>query len=146
MRKKLEDMNLLDNFLFGSVVTYPVIGEEFTRKLLKIIFGREFKRLSVYPQRVFYEVTIKYMRLMEDEWILINRGRRFGREEGETCKLISQIYKKMQRNKTLKEIAEELEEEITVVEPIYKEVKESGESYDCEQIYEKLTGKSKEEY
>lgn len=53
-KKKLEDMDLLDNFLFGSLVTYPMLGEEFTRKFLKIVFGREFKNLLVIPQRVYY--------------------------------------------------------------------------------------------
>lgn len=53
-KKKLEDMNLLDNFLFGSLVTYPILGEEFTRRFLKIIFGREFKRLLVVPQKIYY--------------------------------------------------------------------------------------------
>lgn len=53
-RKKLEEMGLLDDFLFGSVVTYPEIGEKFVRILLKIIFGREFKHLSVTAQKVFY--------------------------------------------------------------------------------------------
>lgn len=47
-------MNLLDDFLFGSVVTFPEIGEQFVRILLKIIFGREFKYLSVTAQKVFY--------------------------------------------------------------------------------------------
>ncbi len=37
-KRKLKDLNLIDNFLFGSVVTYPGIGEEFSRKLLQIIF------------------------------------------------------------------------------------------------------------
>lgn len=53
-KKKLAEMNLLDDFLFGSVVTYPEIGERFVKILLKIIFGREFKRLSVTAQKVFY--------------------------------------------------------------------------------------------
>lgn len=53
-KKKLEDMDLLDNFLFGTLVTYPVLGEEFTRRFLKIIFGREFKRLLVVPQKIYY--------------------------------------------------------------------------------------------
>lgn len=52
--KKLAEMNLLDNFLFGSVVTYPEIGEEFVRFLLKTILGREVKHLSVTAQKVFY--------------------------------------------------------------------------------------------
>lgn len=52
--KKLEEMNLLDDFLFGSVVTYPEVGERFVRGLLKAIFGREFGHLSVTAQKVFY--------------------------------------------------------------------------------------------
>ncbi len=54
VRKKLAEMNLLDDFLFGSVVAYPEIGERFVRILLKIIFGREFKHLSVTAQKVIY--------------------------------------------------------------------------------------------
>lgn len=53
-RKKLAKMNLLDDFLFGSVVAYPEIGERFVRILLKTIFGRDFKYLSVAPQKVLY--------------------------------------------------------------------------------------------
>lgn len=53
-RKALADMDLLDDFLFGSVVTYPEIGERFVKILLKTIFGKEFKHLSVTAQKVFY--------------------------------------------------------------------------------------------
>lgn len=52
--KRLGEMNLLDDFLFGMVVTYPEIGERFVKSLLKIIFGREFKHLSVTAQKVLY--------------------------------------------------------------------------------------------
>lgn len=53
-RRELAEMNLLDDFLFGSVITFPNIGERFVRILLKTIFGREFKYLSVTAQKVFY--------------------------------------------------------------------------------------------
>lgn len=53
-RKPLEEMNLLDDFLFGSVVTYPEIGERFVRSLLRVIFGKEFRHLSVTAQKVLY--------------------------------------------------------------------------------------------
>ncbi|MDD3337563.1 MAG: Rpn family recombination-promoting nuclease/putative transposase [Lachnospiraceae bacterium] len=53
-RRKLEDLNLLDDFLFGSVVTYPGIGEAFSRELLEIIFERHFGKLKVVPQKVYY--------------------------------------------------------------------------------------------
>lgn len=44
----------MDDFLFGSMVTYPKIGEAFIRELLKTIFGREFGSLTVIPQKVYY--------------------------------------------------------------------------------------------
>ncbi|MEY8522855.1 hypothetical protein AALA90_07500 [Lachnospiraceae bacterium 38-10] len=53
-KRKLQEMNLLDDFLFGTVVTYPEIGERFVKSLLKTVFGREFRHLSVTAQKVFY--------------------------------------------------------------------------------------------
>ncbi len=53
-RKTLREMDLLDDFLFGTMVTYPEIGERFVKSILKTIFGREFKHLSVTAQKVLY--------------------------------------------------------------------------------------------
>ena len=38
-RKRLEDMNLLDDFLFNAVMTFPGIGERFCRLLLQVCWG-----------------------------------------------------------------------------------------------------------
>lgn len=57
-KKKLGEMNLLDDFLFGSVVTYPEIGEQFVRILLKTIFGKKFKHLSITAQKVYYGADV----------------------------------------------------------------------------------------
>ena len=35
-RKRLEEMNLLDDFLFNAVMTFPGIGERFCRLLLQL--------------------------------------------------------------------------------------------------------------
>ena len=53
-RRKLENLNLLDDFLFGTMVTYPGIGEAFVREILKIIFQKEFGPLTVVPQKAYY--------------------------------------------------------------------------------------------
>lgn len=53
-RRKLEELNLLDDFLFGSMVTHPEIGEKFMRELLRVIFQRDFGKLKVIPQKVYY--------------------------------------------------------------------------------------------
>ena len=55
-KRKLEDLNLLDDFLFGSVVTHPEVGEKFVREILKTIFGKDFGKLTVVPQKVYYGI------------------------------------------------------------------------------------------
>lgn len=50
----MAQMSLLDDFLFGSVVSYPEIGEKFVKILLQTIFGREFRHVSVTAQKVYY--------------------------------------------------------------------------------------------
>ena len=44
-RKKLEELNLIDDFLFFKMLENEDIGEEFGRYLLEIIFDRKFGRL-----------------------------------------------------------------------------------------------------
>lgn len=52
-RKRLEDMNLLDDFLFNAVMTFPGIGERFCKLLLQVIFGREIGKLRIVAQKAF---------------------------------------------------------------------------------------------
>ncbi len=54
MKRKLEQLNLLDDFLFGSILSYPEIGEEFCRKILKILLNVDMDRLHIVPQKVYY--------------------------------------------------------------------------------------------
>ncbi len=76
-KRKLNDLNLIDNFLFGSLVTYPGIGEEFSRKLLEIIFQRDFRKLKVMPQKVYYGSDTHlhgarldvYLEEVDKEWV-----------------------------------------------------------------------------
>lgn len=53
-KRKLEELNLLDDFLFGTMVTHPEVGEPFVRELLRIILGRELRNLKIIPQKVYY--------------------------------------------------------------------------------------------
>ena len=52
-RKTLEELNLLDNFLFNTMLTYPDTGEAFIRKLLETLFDRKFPHLKIHPQKTF---------------------------------------------------------------------------------------------
>ena len=45
-RRKLEELSLMDDFLFNAMLTHPETGEKFTNKILKLLFNREFKNLS----------------------------------------------------------------------------------------------------
>ena len=56
-RKKLEELNLLDDFLFNAMMTYPEMGEEFTRKILKLLFNKEFRNLKVIAQKSYGELN-----------------------------------------------------------------------------------------
>lgn len=54
MKRKLEQLNLLDDFLFGSVMSYPGIGEAFCRRILKVLLKVDVEKLHVVPQKVYY--------------------------------------------------------------------------------------------
>ena len=52
-RRKLEELSLMDDFLFNAMLTHPETGEKFTNKILKLLFNREFKNLKVSAQKVY---------------------------------------------------------------------------------------------
>ncbi len=54
MQKTLQELNLIDDFLFFAMLNDEVVGEEFGRYLLEIIFDRKFGKLKVVPQKVYY--------------------------------------------------------------------------------------------
>ena len=58
-----------------------------------------------------------------------------GIQQGEEIKLIELICRKVKKGKALPVIAEELEEEISVVSLIYDAILESAPDYDCGKVY-----------
>lgn len=61
------------------------------------------------------EMGVKYMQAWEEKYY----ERQDGREEGKYLTLIAMIQKKLQKGKSLERIADELEEDISVIEPLY---------------------------
>ena len=61
-RKKLEELNLLDDFLFNAMMTYPEMGEKFTRKILKLLFNKEFRNLKVIAQKSYGGLNTDFRR------------------------------------------------------------------------------------
>ncbi|MDO5574896.1 MAG: hypothetical protein Q4G60_13065, partial [bacterium] len=66
-------------------------------------------------------------------------GRAEGRTEGENRKLIEMICKKIAKNKSLHQIAAELEEEEATILPLYEASLSCAPDYDIDQIYEKVS-------
>lgn len=76
------------------------------------------------------ETTISCVRLMEKINMSKAEGMDVGKAEGKAEQLIHQVCKKMKKNKTLAEIAEELEDEVSAIEPIYNIAKAFAPGYD----------------
>ena len=66
----------------------------------------------------------------------IELGKLQGIEFGERRKLIEMIYKKIKRGKSVEEIADDLEEDIEVINPIFNEIEKLGLDKSLEEIME----------
>lgn len=51
MKRKLEELNLMDDFLFQEMVSKEGIGEEFCRILLSTILNRTIQKVRIIPQK-----------------------------------------------------------------------------------------------
>ena len=49
--RKLEELNLIDNFLFQQMLSQEEDGEEFARILLSTILGRSIRKVKITPQK-----------------------------------------------------------------------------------------------
>lgn len=49
--RRLEELNLMDDFLFQEMVSQEKDGEEFCRILLSTILGRPIRKVKVMPQK-----------------------------------------------------------------------------------------------
>lgn len=65
-------------------------------------------------------------------------GEADGLEKGENQHLISQICKKMSKGKSVEQIADDLEENVSNIQEIYDIAVELEPDYDIEKIMEKL--------
>lgn len=80
------------------------------------------------------EMSIRYWKFLEE----LNKCEKKGYAAGDLQRLIIQVCKKMKKEKPLEEIAEDLEEEVSVIEPIYNAAKDFAPEYDPKAIFERL--------
>ena len=68
----------------------------------------------------------------------IEKGIEEGEKSGDLRRLVSLICKKVKKNKTLGEVAEDLEEEISAIEPLYRAAEKFAPEYDPDEVFEQV--------
>ena len=58
-KKNIEELNLMDDFLMGSVLSYPVVGPEVCRKMISIILSRK-SGVGSFRKSIFRADTDKH--------------------------------------------------------------------------------------
>ena len=123
------------------------------KKLYQLLQREDFQNLKSTTQRAIAvhlnnkdiiqkvveekEEMCKAIRDLKRDWKMEGRqeGRQEGRLEGEQRQLLSLVYKKVKRGKSLFSIAEDLEMEQEEVKPMYETVVRFTPDYDLEKIY-----------
>ena len=100
---------------------------EFRKKGDQIVWDASRKAEDVYAASVIYT-----------EEVATEEGKEIGKEIGERQKIISLVVKKLQKDKSVAEIADDLEEKEEVIAPIYEAALSMKPDYDVEKIYELL--------
>ncbi len=90
------------------------------------------RREDVQKIMMFDLTYEKQMENAKREWY--NDGVEEGRAEGTVRYLVTSVIKKVQKNKTPDQIADELEESIEIIQPMYDIVKKHAPEYDIDAI------------
>lgn len=67
--RKLEDLNLIDNFLFHEMLFQKEIGEKFARILLKTILGKPVRNVKIVPQMSIPGIDVDRHGIQMDAYI-----------------------------------------------------------------------------
>lgn len=71
-KRKLEELSLMDDFLFNAMLTHPETGEKFTNKILKLLFNEDLKDIQEMVDVVKRdgEVSLQYMKSFEHDQLM----------------------------------------------------------------------------
>jgi len=109
---------------------------DLTKPILEEISAeKQMREMAIAHEMWLHDVATMKARARKDG---LAEGRAEGRAEGDILRLILQITKKLAKGKDIATIAEELEEDITVIEPICKVAGQFAPEYNFEKIYESL--------
>ena len=101
--------------------------------LVEFLTERRNEVIKVAELDFTWETREELIRL-EERRLGKNEGRIEGRNEGSVAKLITQVRKKVSKNKPIEQIADELECEVSEIEQIYRLITENPDISDEEII------------
>lgn len=123
--------------LIDQLLEYEAEVIDLTTPILREISAeKEMRELEEARRRYRYDVNTAHS-------VGHREGRIEGRTEGDMLRLIRQIGKKLIKNKSIKTIADELEEDIAVIEPICRAAEQFSPDHDPEKIYKILSDTAK---
>ena len=105
------------------------IADDYTKEISKQVYKLQNDR----------DWRDRYMTLEMKFDEKLEQGRTEGRTEGEIIKVINLVCRKIAKKKTVEEIADDLEEEIAVIQKIYDIVLECGPECDMDVILKKVS-------
>ena len=80
------------------------------------------------------------------ERTMLEIGREEGREDGDIRRLLSLIRKKVQKGKSIDQIADELEEAVEIIQPLYEIVLRYAPDYNISDILDEVMTSKAEKY
>lgn len=129
--KTEEELNMIKSDNPGIREAIQTIKEYGLRRVARATYEAWLKeKRDQYAMDKYIRVTAREEGLAE--------GRAVGKTEGEELKLIQIMIKKVQKNKSLEIIAEEMEEQVEDIRNIYDLILECAPEYDSAKILEKL--------
>lgn len=126
-KNEIVDNGLQQIFINAAIDDGSEIAELMQCFLQTEVNNKKFPKLS---ERVYYfkndKEGVRSMCKISEEI----------RKEGETIKLIELICKKIQKNKSLEQISDDLEEDLENLRPIYDAAYQCAPEYDYDRIYD----------
>ena len=127
--------------LIDQLLEYEAEVIDLTKPILEEISAeKELRELEEARRRYRYDVNTAHSVGHREGKA---EGRIEGRSEGEMLHRINLVCKKLSKGKSVETIADELEEDIIIIEPICKIAEQFAPDYDPEQIYKVLSDTTK---
>ena len=118
-KKEFQDLTIIDNFLFAAVMEDPKNSKRF----LEMLFGLPIDRVEIKNSREWGDRYMGLQELLDEEYEDgLEKGKAIGLNQGKKEHLVSQVKKKLAKGNSPEEIAEILEEDISVIKEIVAEI------------------------